>query len=172
MLMRKVIKVIDSIIDFSAILASLFIFCICFIVTWGIIAREFHLKVYWVEPVTIYMFIAAAFLTIPYTMKMNEHIRVDILMSKLSIKVAKILDTVLMTLSLILFLYITKVTYDMFWSSWTMKTTDLSIIQVPIWIPQIFVVIGWSIFVLSILRYILAIWFVEKKTALKEIVGE
>ncbi|AMO87634.1 TRAP-type C4-dicarboxylate transport system, small permease component [Solibacillus isronensis B3W22] len=170
--MKKIIKVIDSIIDFSAILASLFIFCICFIVTWGIIAREFHLKIYWVEPFSIYMFIAAAFLTIPYTMKMNEHIRVDILLSKLSPKVAKILDTVLMTFSLVLFLYITKVTYDMFWSSWTMKTKDLSIIQVPIWIPQLFVVVGWSVFVLSIFRYILAIWFEEKKSESKEIIGE
>ncbi|MER2107031.1 MAG: TRAP transporter small permease [Solibacillus sp.] len=157
--MRKIIKVVDSIIDFSGILASICIFFTCFIVTWGVIARYFHIKVYWVEPVTIYMFIAISFLTISYTMKVNEHVRVDILTNLLPIKVRKILETILMMFCLGLFIYITKISYAMFKNSWLLKTKDLSIIQVPIWIPQSIVVIGWSIFVLSIMRYIWSIWY-------------
>lgn len=160
--MRKVIKVIDTVIDFSGILASICIFFTCFIVTWGVIARYFQVKVYWVEPVTIYMFIAISFLTISYTMKVNEHVRVDILTSRLPEKVRKILETILMTICLLLFLFITKISFTMFKSSWDLKTKDLSIIQIPIWIPQSIVVIGWGIFVLSIIRYIWAIWYEEK----------
>ena len=99
--MNKVIKTIDYIIDLSGIFASLCIFFTCFFVSWGVIARYFYISAHWVEPVTIYMFIATAFLTISYTMKKNEHVRVDILTSKLSDKTQKILETILMSFCVI-----------------------------------------------------------------------
>lgn len=157
--MNKVIKTIDYIIDLSGIFASLCIFFTCFFVSWGVIARYFYISAHWVEPVTIYMFIATAFLTISYTMKKNEHVRVDILTSKLSDKNQKILETILMLFCVIFFIYVAKSSYDMFFNSWKLKTKDLSIIQVPIWIPQIIIVIGLFVFVLSIIRYIYSLWF-------------
>lgn len=170
--MKKIIKIIDFIISLTGIIASIFIFLTCFIVTWGIIARYFHISAYWVEPTTIYMFIAISFLTISSTMRANEHVRVDILTSKLPKQAAKILDTCLMLFCVVFFTFVTVVTYDMFLNSWTLKTKDLSILQVPIWIPQLFVVIGWCVFILSILRYIWSIWFEEAPINEEQLVGE
>jgi len=171
-IVKLFLTAVDKIIDFSGVIASVCIFFISFFVSWGIIARYFHLKVYWVEPVTVYMFIAASFLTIAYTMKENEHIRVDILISQLPTKVAKVLETILMIICLVLFIYVTKISYDMFANSLSMQTKDLSIIQVPIWIPQIFVVLGWAVFVLSLIRHIILIWVDEESLKSDSVIGE
>lgn len=170
--MKKIIKIIDFIIDLAGILASIFIFLTCFFVTWGIIARYLFISAHWVEPATIYMFIAISFLTISSTMKANEHVRVDILTSKLPKNMGKVLDTCLMLFCVVFFTFISVVTYEMFLNSWTLKTKDLSILQVPIWIPQIFVFIGWGIFVLSLLRYIWSIWFEEVTDKDDQLVGD
>lgn len=160
--MTKAIKIIDAIIDFAGVLASICIFFICFFVTWGVIARYFHIAAHWVEPTTIYMFIAATFLTISITMKNNEHVRVDILTSKLSPFVNKILDTSLMVIFLVFFAFVTKSVFQMLQNSYAFQTKDLSIIQVPVWIPQACMFIGCSIFLLSIVRYIWSIWYEEQ----------
>lgn len=156
--MKWVMRLMDRVIDAAGALAGISVFLICFAVTWGVIARYFHIGAHWVEPVTVYMFIAASFLAASYAMKKNEHIRVDILLGKLNPGMKRMLETLLMSVSLALFLYISKLAFDMFQQSLTFNTKDLSLLQVPIWIPQAFVFIGFVLLVLSIVRRILVIW--------------
>lgn len=153
-----VIKGIDRLLNFSGIVAGISILLITFCVTWGVIARLFYIDASWVVPVSVYMFVAASYLATSYAMKNLEHIRVDILVQQFPIKIRKVLDTALMLLSLLFFSYITLRTFDMFQNSLARKTTDLSLLQVPIWIPQIFVFVGFVFLCLAIIRHIMMTW--------------
>lgn len=155
------IKGIDRILNFSGIVAGISILLISFFVTWGVFARLFHIDAAWVVPITVYMFVAASYLATSYAMKNLEHIRVDILIQQLPSNVRKILDTILMLLSLLFFTYVTMKTFDMFHNSFSRKTTDLSLLQIQIWIPQIFVFLGFVFLCLAIIRHILMTWTAE-----------
>ncbi|TSI08985.1 TRAP transporter small permease [Lysinibacillus sp. BW-2-10] len=153
-----VLKGIDHLLNFSGILAGISILLITFFVTWGVIARLFHIEAPWIEPVSVYMFVASSYLATSYAMKNLEHIRVDILIQQFSIKIRKVLDTVLMLLSLFFFTYVTWRAFHMFQNSFERKTTDLSLLQVPLWIPQIFVFVGFVFLCLAIIRHIIMTW--------------
>ncbi|SOC37842.1 TRAP transporter small permease [Ureibacillus acetophenoni] len=155
------IKGIDRILNFSGIIAGIAILLISFFVTWGVLARLLHIDASWVVPITVYMFVASSYLAASYAMKNLEHIRVDILIQQLPIIVRKILDTLLMIVSLLFFTYVTLRSFDMFHNSFVRKTTDLSLLQIQVWIPQLFVVIGFIFLCLSIIRHILMTWTMD-----------
>ena len=149
---------IGKVSDLSGILAGISIFLVSIFITWGVIARYFLFPSHWVEPVSVYMFIAAAFLAMPYAMKKMDHIRVDLIVSKLPGNLARITDTITLTLAVVFFFYLTWRGFELASSSYTRNTKDLSIIQVPLWIPQIFLAVGSILLTLSIIRQIIIIW--------------
>src|SRR4051794_29907929 len=100
-------KAIGKLLNLAGILSGFIIVFVSIFVTWGVIARIFHIEAHWVEPVSVYMFVASSFLATSYAMKNLEHIRVEILVQNFSLKVRKILDTFLMILSFFFFSYVT-----------------------------------------------------------------
>lgn len=154
-------SVIGKILNFSGVLAGLLLVIIGFIVTWGVISRYFFLPSYWIEPYSIYLFIASSFLAGAYAMKTGEHIKIDILISNLSTRARKFLDIVTSLIAFAFFIYLTWRSTVMVMQSYHNETKDLSILEIHLWIPQSFVALGSILMCLSLIFHILTILLVK-----------
>lgn len=173
--MKALIIIRDSIgrvIDFAGALAGILILLVSIFVTWGVIARYFFLASHWVEPVSVYLFLASSFLATSAAMKKMEHIRVDILIHTFSPIMKKVTDTITTFIALLFFSYVSWRCFVMFKNSYDRESTDLSILEVPLWIPQIFVFIGLVFLCLAILRHIIVIWTVNNYDRLETVENE
>ncbi|WP_138416338.1 TRAP transporter small permease [Aquibacillus sediminis] len=150
-------KFLSSLLDLSGIIAGFIIAIVGVMVSWGVIARYFFIPSYWVEPYSIYLFIGASFLGAAYAMKKGEHVKVDILIRVLSPVVRKGVDLLTASLAFVFFIYLTWRSTLMVKHSYQSKTTDLSLLEIYVWIPQSFVVLGSILMCLSIIWYVLNI---------------
>lgn len=146
---------ISRILDLAGILAGFLVGVIGFIVTWGVISRYFFIPSYWVEPYSIYLFVASSFLGASYAMKKGEHVSVDILTSAFPPTVRKVVDLFTSIIALIFFIYLTWRSMLMVSHSYQNGTKDLSILEIHLWIPQSFVPLGSLLLCLSLIWHMI-----------------
>jgi len=102
-----------------------------------------------------YFFVAVVMLGLSYTFKENGHIRITIILSRLSPKLEKIFDIwtsfIAFAISSFLFVYSLKMVVE----TYQLGMRADSIAETPIFIPQIVLPVGFFIFSLQILMRIL-----------------
>ncbi len=152
-------QIIDRLLDFSGLMAGLLIASIGFIVTIGTIFRYFSYPLHWVEPISIYFFIASSFMGAAYAMKKGEHIRVDILISNLSHRNRDLLDIFTSVIALLFSLLLMWKGCEMVFRTFSSGQKDLSLLEIPLWIPQLFVPLGGLLLSLAIIRRIIIKWY-------------
>jgi C4-dicarboxylate transporter DctQ subunit len=155
--LRLIHRSLGNLLNLSGILAGTAICAIGFSVTWGAISRLLYMPAHWVEPFSVYLFIAASFLGAAYAMKKGEHIKVDILTRRLPEKVRAGVEMFTSLLAFIFFAYLTWHSTMMAHRSFLRETTDLSLLEIPIWIPQSFVPLGSILMCLSLIWYFIGI---------------
>jgi TRAP-type C4-dicarboxylate transport system permease small subunit len=99
-----------------------------------------------------YLLVAAFFLALSYTLRVDGHMNVDIL--PLALKSARmriVLRMVGDVLSLVFFLILLVASTANAWSIWADKEVLSGVIPVPLWICRAFVVAGTAILVLRLL---------------------
>lgn len=153
---------IGKLLEFSGLLAGLMLVIISLMITWGAIARYMLMPAHWVEPFSIYLFIASSFLGAAYAMKKKEHINVDILIRLLPTKVRKVIELLTSIVALCFFIYLTWRSFEMIQQTFNIGTTDLSLLQIPLWIPQSFVLLGAILMCLSLIWHMINIFLNEE----------
>lgn len=167
-IVKTITYIIGKIMDVAGIIAGLLIFFIAAMVIISIAGRNIMIPVHWVEPISVYFFIAASYMAAAFAMYNVEHIKIDILTNRFSRKTNKVLEMILMIVSLVFFIFLTKHSWVMMHSSYLKHAKDLSIIQVPIWLPQFSLVIGCFLLCLAIIRHVLLLFVKDHQQAENE----
>ena len=111
--------------------------------------------------VSTYLLILAGFFGMAYTMRTHGHICVDFLYSRFPKAVRRGLDVLTSLLSLFaIYVCMTESTNYML-MSYTMEIVSPSLLRVPLWIPQCFMLIGFVLLFLEIANHFLADFFGE-----------
>lgn len=162
--MRKICEMYDRILGYltnaAAAIAGLAILATAFVIFYEIIARSvFHKPTVWAMEYSTYLLILAGFLGMAYTMRKEGHIFVDFLYSRFSTSVRRVLDTFTGILSLFaVYVCMTESTNYVMMSK-DMGIVSPSLLRVPLWIPQTFMLIGFVLLFLEIVNRLLKIWF-------------
>lgn len=167
-IVKMITYIIGKILEVAGIIAGLLIFLIAAMVLISVAGRNIMIPIHWVEPISVYFFIAASYMAAAFAMYNVEHIKIDILTNLFSRKTNKVLEIFLMIVSLVFFIFLTKHSWVMMHSSYVKHAKDLSIIQVPIWIPQSSLVIGSVLLCLAIIRHLLLLFLKDQHEAAKE----
>jgi C4-dicarboxylate transporter, DctQ subunit len=167
-IVKMITFIIGEILKVAGIIAGILIFLIAAMVLISVAGRNIMLPIHWVEPFSVYFFIAASYISAAFAMYNAEHIKIDILTNQFSSKTNKVIEIFLMTGSLVFFIFLTKHSWVMMHSSFVKHAKDLSIIQVPIWIPQSSLVIGSVLLCLAIIRHVLLIFLKDHQDAENE----
>ena len=166
--MRSIYHIYDRILSYitnlAAAIAGLAILLTAFMIRYEIIARSvFHSPTVWVVEISTYLLVLAGFFGMAYTMRKNGHITVDFLFSRFSRNVQRGLDIITSILSLfVIYVCMTESTNYMLMTE-AMGVVSPSLLRVPMWIPQTFMVIGFVLLFLEIINHLLGDFFRDGK---------
>jgi C4-dicarboxylate transporter DctM subunit len=135
-------------------LGCLMFLCVALIITFEVIMRfVFRKPTMWVTEISSLLSIAGSFLLFAYTLQEKGHTRVDFIIAMLSKKSVFFLELFTALLGLIYCSVLTWYGVKMVQSSILMEEVTQTL-QIPLWIPQIFVPIGGGLMVLQLLKFL------------------
>lgn len=142
-------RLLDSLYRCTAWLAAFFMVALLAMVVLSIVSRQLQFHVPGVDAYAGYMMAAAAFLSLAYTLKKGEHIRVTLILNALKGGWRKGLE--LWSLGAAGFLavlfawYSCKLAYD----SWLFNDVSTSSDATPLWLPQLSMAVGSVVFAIA-----------------------
>lgn len=157
-------RILGYITFFAAAFAGLAILLTAFMICYEIIARSiFHSPTVWVMEISTYLLVLAGFFGMAYTMRKNGHICVDFLFSRFPRALQRGLDVLTSILALfVMYVCMTESTNYMLMSR-AMGVVSPSLLRVPMWIPQTFMVIGFVLLFLEMVNHLLGDFFRDGK---------
>jgi len=145
-------KFLDRLFTFSGYLAGIFLVTIAALVVAQIAARWFNRQIPSVDEFAGYSLAASSFLGLAYSFRSGSHIRVTLLTDRLASKAQRLM--LLLVLSFVLVMIATWAfnASALVYESWKFKEMSTGILKYPIWIPQLSMGIGVTLFCLAILE--------------------
>jgi TRAP-type C4-dicarboxylate transport system permease small subunit len=149
-------KVIVFLENLCTLLAGVSFTLLLVLIVPGTISRYlFNYPFHFVEEYSGYLFIALGFLGLSYALRKGSHISVSAGVKYLKNRTRiglEIATTIIgIFIAIILFWYSFKFCY----SNYLIKTVSSSIMMTPLWVPQLFIWIGWLVFILSLIKYLI-----------------
>jgi len=144
-------KILDKLYLGSGMLAGLFIILITIMILAQIVGRWFGMVIPSTEDFAGFFLAATTFLALAYTFRMGGHIRVTILVHLLKGKLQRF------ALALALLVFIVMIAYGVYYTgafayeSWSFHELSQGYIAVPLWIPQLAMVVGLAIFLIALI---------------------
>jgi TRAP-type C4-dicarboxylate transport system permease small subunit len=111
-------------------------------VTLGVVAREANWDIQGLDAYAGYAIAGALFLALPITFQRSEHIRVTLLMEKVSARWRNGLQIWSLLAASALSIYFTWFSGRLVWMSYTMHDISPALDATPLWIPQIVMAVG------------------------------
>lgn len=146
-------KLLKLLAQVTGTIAGLLILACGFMIVYEVIARGvFNAPTEWVMELSTYCVTIAGFLGMAITYAYRKHIRVDILMSKLSPKACCYIE-VFTSLAGVFYTYMFTVEgMNMVLMSYEMEITAPTTLGTPMWIPQLSMPVGMCVLFLHLVR--------------------
>ncbi len=154
-------RILDVIYSSSAGLAAIFIFGICLLVATQVLMNlidrvmilfghsAFGLSVPSYADFTGFFLAASSFLALAYTMRAGGHIRVTLMLHRLTGNWRHYIELFCLFIAGAVTLYFTYYTGSLVWDSYDYHDLSSGIISVPLWIPQSTMLLGLVILSIS-----------------------
>ncbi|MGB7299154.1 MAG: TRAP transporter small permease [Burkholderiaceae bacterium] len=131
------------------VMAAVFLVGICVLVLAQIIGRLFGVAIPSADEFAGYCLSASTFLALSYALRQGSHIRVTLLIDRLPPKGRRMFEAVCVTGGLALSAYLTWFTIEMVWFSIEFGDVTQGLVPIPLWIPQMGMVIGLTMLTLA-----------------------
>jgi len=145
-------KFLDRLFTWSGYLAGVFLVAIAVLVTAQIVARFFNQQIPSADEFAGYSLAASSFLGLAYSFRSGSHIRVTLLTARLSSKAQQVMLLLVLGFSAVMIAIWAFNSMALVYESWDFKEMSTGILKYPIWIPQLSMGIGVSLFCLAILE--------------------
>jgi len=118
--------------------------------------REVGLLFRGADDVVSWLCAASAFLALGYTFRHGELIRVSLVVEKLPGALRRPAETACLVAALLVVGYATWAVCGFVYDSWQLDELAQGLLQVPIWIPQLSLVIGLAVFLVAVVDELVA----------------
>jgi TRAP-type C4-dicarboxylate transport system permease small subunit len=129
------------------------ILAIAVIVMYEVVVRTvFNAPTTWGQEVAVYLLLAAAFLGFAPTLAAGQHIRIDILSSRFGPRTQAVLECMF---NLAIAAFAALVVWggsEMLLQSFRFGRKSLTLLEVPVWIPQLLIPVGGCLLLISALH--------------------
>ena len=143
-------RALDSLYTGAAYAAAACMLALGGMVLLGIVSRLAHFHVSGIDSYAGYLMAGAGFLALAHTFNRGEHIRVTLLIQKTPPAVARFLETWSLLASSLLAGVFAAYSIRLAWQSHTFNDISTGNDATPLWIPQIAMALGVSIFFISL----------------------
>jgi TRAP-type C4-dicarboxylate transport system permease small subunit len=118
----------------------------------GVAARELRWNIQGLDAYAGYSIAAALFLALPSTLRQGDHIRVTLLMNKLSSKVQNVMEHFCLAMACGVTAYVAWYACRLVWVSYITHDVSPGADASPLWIPQLSMALGCIGFFISFLH--------------------
>lgn len=120
------------------------------VVTLEVISRYvFNSPSTWADEIASYLLIAIVFLGLAQDLRLDIHIRIDVVTSLVSARVRAYLGVFAYVIGIFFSILLAIGVWTRFLNFWTRNTTSDSLLMTPLWLPMIPVLLGAFVFVLA-----------------------
>lgn len=164
--MKLVIRLIDLLSMLGGVGAAASVFMLCLLIMVSVIARYvFNRPFLYVDEIASYLLVSLVFLGLAYTLREGGHIRVEMLVDRLSRRARSILGAVTGLIAVVwaffLFIGVTGL-----WLRYLKGgVRGYGTLQAPLWVPALPLVIGGAFLLLQVLAEILKVFLSNKYKA-------
>ncbi len=145
-------KFLDRLFTWSGYLAGIFLVTIAVLVVAQIVARLMNTQIPSADEFAGYSLAASSFLGLAYSFRSGSHIRVTLLTMRLSSKAQRVMLLLVLAYAVVMVAIWAYNSIGLVWESYTFKEMSTGIVKYPIWIPQMSMGIGVTLFCLAILE--------------------
>lgn len=148
----RLLRWIEKLSAIGGGIASLSILLMAGLILTEILTRSvFGVSTLIAEEYGAYLLVLFASLALASTLQAEGHIRVDLLLSKLSGGKKRIVHMVSSAIGFIVFLFMSYQAWNHFYGSWTSQETSMYSSKTPLWLPQLPLFIGCVLMTLQFL---------------------
>jgi TRAP-type C4-dicarboxylate transport system permease small subunit len=153
---RRLAAVGERIADAAGVLAGAATLVLTAMVTGGVVARRvLNAPLLFVEEVSGYLVLAIVFLGLAYTLKDGGHIRVDIVLGRLTGGVRRATQAACLVAALVWAGFVVAGTWRLVEEYYTQRVLSFAYLQTPLWIPGTAMVAGAVLLALQVLALFL-----------------
>lgn len=118
--------------------------------------REMGLLFRGADDIVAWLCAASTFLALAYTFREGELVRVSLVLTQLAPRARRHAETACLVGALVVVGYATWAVSKFVYQSWQFKELAQGLIQIPIWIPQLSLVVGSAVFLIAVLDELVA----------------
>ena len=142
-------RLLDGLYDGCAALAALFMVGLLVMVMLSILGRQFHFNVPGIDAYAGYMMAGAGFLALAHTLKRGEHIRVTLLIGRLTGAAQRGMELWALFAASLLALLSAFYSGRLAWQSYAFHDISTSNDATPLWIPQLTMALGTTVLAIA-----------------------
>ncbi len=144
-------KLLDFVYNSAAALAALFMIGLLAMVLLSIVSRQMHFNVPGIDAYAGYLMAGSGFLALAHTFKKGEHIRVTLVINALRGGAKRAVEVWALAAASLLALLFAFYSGKLAWQSHVFNDISTSNDATPLWLPQIAMALGTSIFALALI---------------------
>jgi|TARA_R110002124_G_scaffold69099_1_gene186390 TRAP-type C4-dicarboxylate transport system permease small subunit len=145
------IRYIGHVSTLCGIAASLMILASVLITCQMIFVRTvLNRSTVWQTEVVIYLMIAATLIGLPYVQKLRGHVGVDLLPTLLPASFRRALAGITLAVTAAMMAVMLFYGWEMWYLAWVRNWKSETVMAVPLWIPWLFVPLGFGLFLLQL----------------------
>lgn len=133
----------------SGMLAGVFLVLICVLIVAQIVARQFGTMIPSTDEFAAYCMAASGFLALPYALMRGAHIRVELLFRILPQRCLFAVEVLSNAVGLLIAAYLAWYCGLFVLESYEFKEVSPGLLPIPMWMPQVPMVLGTSILVIA-----------------------
>lgn len=145
-------RFLDRLFTWSGYLAGVFLVIIALLVVAQIAARWFNKQIPSADEFAGYSLAATSFLGLAYSFRSGSHIRVTLLTDRLPSKIQRIMMLLVLTFAVIMIATWAFNSITFVHESWRFGDVSTGLLKYPIWIPQLSMAIGVTLFCFALLE--------------------
>ena len=154
--MKTLYNLVNKLSLWGAYLSSILLVSLVLLILTEIFIRYFfNTSTLIADEYSGYLFLASVFLGLSYTFKENAHIRINILTSRMSEKSNRLIDIFAGTITIIVLSFALYRTVLFTFDSYEMEMLSESVSQTPLYLTQLVMPLGLSLFILSVLIFVI-----------------
>jgi TRAP-type C4-dicarboxylate transport system permease small subunit len=144
-------RFLDGLYAASGILAAVCLAAIAAVMLLQSAMREAGFLLRGADDIVGWLCGASAFLAYGYSFRCGEMVRVSLLLERLGPRARRQVERFALGAAVIFAAYLFWAVVQFVWESWKFKEVAQGLLQLPIWIPQLSLVVGAAVFLIAVL---------------------
>ena len=144
-------RFLDRLYAASGMLAAICLAGICALMLAQALGREARILIRGADDIVAWLTAACAFLALGYTFRHGELVRVGLWLHKLGPRSRRVAELMALTITAVFAAYALWAIARFVYESWKFNEVAQGTLPIPIWIPQLSIVLGAAVFLLAVL---------------------